>query len=178
MKKILIAAIAALALPASAVAADDTSASAACKAQRTTLGVTAFKDLHGTNKNKANAFGKCVSKQQKLEAAARTEAKSTCKAEQAMSDEDFAAAHGGKTFTQFYGTNKNGANAYGKCVSTQAKAKVEESREDTLNAAKTCKKQRKEDSAGFATQWGTKKNAYGKCVSATAKAQNDDETTS
>jgi hypothetical protein len=35
-------------------------AAKACKAERT-LGVQAFKDRYGTNANKANAFGKCVS---------------------------------------------------------------------------------------------------------------------
>jgi hypothetical protein len=33
-----------------------------CKAERERLGVQAFKDKYGTNVNKANAFGKCVSK--------------------------------------------------------------------------------------------------------------------
>ena len=42
-------------------------------------------------------------------------AEQQCKAEQ--SDPGFAAAHGGKTFLQFYGENINQANAYGKCVS-------------------------------------------------------------
>ena len=32
-----------------------------CKAERTKLGVQAFRDEYGTNANKANAFGKCVS---------------------------------------------------------------------------------------------------------------------
>ena len=36
-------------------------AAKACKAERA-LGVQAFKDNYGTNANKANAFGKCVSK--------------------------------------------------------------------------------------------------------------------
>lgn len=38
-----------------------------------------------------------------------------------MSDEDFKAIaeHEGKTFEQFYGTNKNGRNAFGKCVSSK-----------------------------------------------------------
>ena len=35
-------------------------AAKACKAERA-LGVQAFKDNYGTNANKANAFGKCVS---------------------------------------------------------------------------------------------------------------------
>lgn len=33
-----------------------------CKAERASMGLQAFKDKYGTNANKANAFGKCVSK--------------------------------------------------------------------------------------------------------------------
>jgi hypothetical protein len=33
-----------------------------CKAERASIGVEAFKNSYGTNHNKANAFGKCVSK--------------------------------------------------------------------------------------------------------------------
>lgn len=33
-----------------------------CKAERESMGVAAFKAEYGTNPNKANAFGKCVSK--------------------------------------------------------------------------------------------------------------------
>jgi hypothetical protein len=33
-----------------------------CKAERASIGVDAFKAKYGTNANKANAFGKCVSK--------------------------------------------------------------------------------------------------------------------
>nr|MBA2643193.1 hypothetical protein [Actinomycetota bacterium] len=36
-----------------------------CKAELASLGVTAFNAKHGTNKNKKNAFGKCVSKNAK-----------------------------------------------------------------------------------------------------------------
>ena len=43
-----------------------------------------------------------------------------CKAEQA--DPNFAASHGGKTFDEFYGTNPNMKNSFGKCVSSKAKA--------------------------------------------------------
>lgn len=43
-----------------------------------------------------------------------------CKAER--SDPTFADTHGGMTFDQHYGTNKNLKNAFGKCVSGKAKA--------------------------------------------------------
>ena len=39
----------------------DKNAAKACKAERATMGVEAFKNKYGTNANKANAFGKCVS---------------------------------------------------------------------------------------------------------------------
>jgi hypothetical protein len=44
-------------------AAEDAVASAArgCRAERKSMGTTAFRDEYGTNRNKRNAFGKCVS---------------------------------------------------------------------------------------------------------------------
>ena len=41
-----------------------------------------------------------------------------CKAEQ--SDSNFSSSHDGKSFSDFYGTNKNHRNAFGKCVSKKA----------------------------------------------------------
>jgi hypothetical protein len=176
MKKILIAAIAALAVPASAVASDAAptakeAAKASCKTQRAQMGDKTFKATYG-----ANAFGKCISAAAKVEKAIQAEARSDCKAEQA--DPNFAAAHGGKTFAQTYGTGKAGKNAYGKCVSSKAKAASKAVTKNKVNAAKTCKAQKSGDPSGFATQWGTAKNAFGKCVSTTAKAKNDEATTS
>lgn len=91
-----------------------------CKAERETLGVEAFKGKYGTNPNKANAFGKCVSgTAKKTEAAAeQTEAEKNaakkCKAER--------ESLGVQAFKDKYGTNANKANAFGKCVSKLAKA--------------------------------------------------------
>lgn len=42
--------------------ANTTNAAKTCKAERASIGVGAFADKYGTNKNKRNAFGKCVSK--------------------------------------------------------------------------------------------------------------------
>jgi hypothetical protein len=72
-------------------------------------------------------------------------------------------------FTKKYGTNKNGKNAYGKCVSMKARQATEQETEARVNAAKTCKK-KAEQKATFEADYGTKKNAFGKCVSETAKA--------
>ena len=88
-----------------------------CAAERTQMGTPAFKQLYGTNANRANAFGKCVSG--KAEAASDTQERSTvnaaktCRAEQTQ---DAAA------FKSKYGTNANKSNAFGKCVSAHAKA--------------------------------------------------------
>ena len=48
----------------------------------------------------------------------RVNAAKQCKAER--SDSGFAAAHGGKSFAEYYGTNRNNRNAFGKCVSRKA----------------------------------------------------------
>ena len=176
MKRILISGttMLALAFPAGALAEETapspkTNAAKTCKALRAASGEANFKAAFGTNKTKSNAFGKCVSKQTKTEQAARTEAKNSCKAEQA--DPAFAESHDGKTFDQFYGTNKNFKNAYGKCVSAKAKAKNADETEIQVKAAKTCKTERKTiGREAFTAKYGGKANAFGKCISAEAKA--------
>jgi hypothetical protein len=77
---------------------------------------------------KGRELGKCVSELAKRhkqaedeedanEVAAFKNAAKQCQAE--STDADFAAEHGGKTFAEFYGTNKNRRNAFGKCVSSK-----------------------------------------------------------
>lgn len=140
-----------------------------CRSERTATGASTFAQTYGTNANRSNAFGKCVSKRAKQTsadaAAAKTSASAACKAEQGA---DAAA------FTKKYGSGKKGANAFGKCVSGQAKAATAAAvKADTtanVSAAKTCKAQSKADAAAFKAKWGAGKNAFGKCVSSTAKA--------
>ena len=96
-------------------------ASQACKAERAELGAEGFANKYGSNKNKKNAFGKCVSRGAKPavneETTKRINAARACKAEQ--QDPNFAATHDGKTFNEHYGTNPNDKNAFGKCVSSK-----------------------------------------------------------
>ena len=110
--------------PASAAAPGQSEKNAAkkCKAERERLGAQAFMDKYGTNSNKKNAFGKCVSGQARKDAdhadeAAEHEAKENaakkCKAERAQI--------GLEAFRAKYGTNANKRNAFGKCVSKLAK---------------------------------------------------------
>jgi hypothetical protein len=168
MRKYLLAlGIVALALPAAGLADDpgqsENSPAQMCKAERTAMGTDNFKNMYGTNGNKSNAFGKCVSKKAAETQENHANAAKRCKAEQA--DSNFAATHDGKTFKQAYGTNKSGANAFGKCVSQNSQAATEEHHEEIVTASKTCKSMRRNDPAGFASTFGAKKNAFGKCVS-------------
>ena len=131
------------------------------------MGKTVFGLTYGTNANRSNAFGKCVSKRTAKTAdaakVAKTNAAKVCKSEEIANPAAFATK---------YGTGKNGANAYGKCVSTTAKASttatVKVQVKDDINAAKTCKAARKATPADF-----TARSAFGKCVAKAAKAAAD-----
>jgi membrane protein involved in colicin uptake len=88
-------------------------ASQECRAERSE-DADAFKEAYGTNESGKNAFGKCVSgnvKAENQEDAA--EFKNAAKACEAERDADEAG------FNEAYGSNKNGKNAFGKCVSTK-----------------------------------------------------------
>ncbi len=194
MKRVLIAVgvIAALLVPLTAAAkvtkTDRHNARTECKALRKAAGKKNFAALMHTSKRKA--YGRCVKRKSREEAkerdASHTNAAKACKAER--SDASFADTHGGKSFNEFYGTNKNGHNAYGKCVSQKARAKKEEMDQadtDRINAAKACRTEQKD--AGFAGDHGGKsfaefygtnhnnRNAFGKCVSGKAKAMHDED---
>ena len=98
-----------------------TNAAKECKAERQ-ADPEAFANTYGTNGNKRNAFGKCVSKKAKAkehaadeqdaeEAAEFKNAAKACAAERATDSTAFA---------EKYGTNENNRNAFGKCVSSKA----------------------------------------------------------
>jgi hypothetical protein len=162
-----LAIVAALALPGQAAAAispaDYKNTSKFCKALKADMGATLFKQTYGTNKNKSNAHGKCVSKNVKTVDQAHSNAAKDCKAERAADPATFAAK---------YGTNKNKTNAFGKCVSQKAREKKAEAAEALTNAARECKAERAKDPDAFRAKYGTnknKRNAFGKCVSQHAK---------
>lgn len=141
-----------------------------CKQELTTLGAANFKSLYSPGGSGANAMGKCVSKKTQAAAANRTNAAKACKAEQAMPEADFRAAHDGKSFAEFYGKNDNDRNAYGKCVSSKAQAATVKQETALLKAAKACKAERAADRAAFVAKYGGKAaNAFGKCVSSKNK---------
>jgi hypothetical protein len=83
------------------------------------------------------------------------------------------ATLGTATFKQTYGTNKNGKNAFGKCVSHRTKQNQSAQQSATTNAQETCRTERQSDPAAFKTKYGTnanKSNAFGKCVSQHARS--------
>ena len=164
--------IAAAIVPAAAIGSPKTSAESQCRAERTALGTATFKLTYGTNADRSNAFGKCVSQHTKantkIEANAQANASKQCSAERALDPAAFATK---------YGTGKSGKNAFGKCVSQKAKAQTaaaeKANQKAEVNAARTCKAERASlGSAAFAAKYGTnhnKRNAFGKCVSQHAK---------
>jgi hypothetical protein len=172
MNRLLVALglIAAVAVPVTAAAkptkTDRKNATRECKAERGDSAATreAFKTRYRT-------FGKCVSRRARDEAAERkvahTNAAKECEAER----KDPA-------FEDKYGTNHNKKNAFGKCVSSKAKAKeaAMDARDRKAirarkHAAKGCAEEREIGREAFAAKYGTnhhKKNAFGKCVFAHA----------
>jgi len=152
--------------------ADAPSASQQCRTERSAMGTEVFRSTYGTNHNKHNAFGKCVSKRAQATSDAADTAKQNASQECRTEESADPAA-----FKAKYGTGKKGANAHGKCVSQKAKAKtaavVKHEVSADVHAAKTCKAERKADPAAFKEKYGTnknKRNAFGKCVSTQAKA--------
>ena len=141
-----------------------------CKQELATLGAANFKSLYSPGGSGANAMGKCVSKKAQAAAANRTNAAKACKAEQAMPEADFRAAHDGKSFAVVSGNTDNDRNAYGKCVSSKAHAATLKQETALLKAAKACKAERAANRAAFVAKYGGKAaNAFGKCVSSTNK---------
>ena len=104
------------------IATSTANAAKQCKAERgtTAQSVQAFKDAHGTNKNKANAMGNCVSGKAKEAVTAQQQqtlnAAKQCKAERGTTAQSVQA------FKDAHGTNKNKSNAFGKCVSKTVKS--------------------------------------------------------
>jgi hypothetical protein len=145
-------------------------ASKDCSTLRAKIGATAFTQAFATN-GTSNAFGKCVSKLAQVEQANLSSANTLCRAEQA--DPNFASAHGGKTFAQFYGKG-NGKNAFGNCVSLKARNSSKPEQAE-MNPARTCNGMRtKLGRSLFARAFGTNAshaNAFGKCVSLVARSE-------
>jgi hypothetical protein len=86
-----------------------------CRAERE-ADVDAFQETYGVGPNNRGAFGRCVAQKRRAESRADradiVNAAKACKAER--------ADWGADAFRDEYGTNENGRNAFGKCVSGKA----------------------------------------------------------
>jgi hypothetical protein len=143
-----------------------------CKNELATLGAANFKSLYSPGGSGANAMGKCVSKHARAASTNRTNSAQTCKAERDMPEAEFRAAHGGMSFAEFYGKNRNDRNAYGKCVSSKAKTLNAKQEASLMKAAKACKAERASDRTAFTARYGGKAaSAFGKCVSSKSRRQ-------
>jgi len=98
------------------VSTETKNAAKACKAERGTTPETkeAFAETYGTNPNKKNAFGKCVS--QKTTEGVTEQQQATLSAAKECKAERGTSATSRSAFAEEYGTNANGTNAFGKCV--------------------------------------------------------------
>ena len=169
MRKLMLGAIAALALPAAALAQEPAAsaeqlAATACKTEKAEMGATKFKLTYGAVKSTAKAKRTCLAQRGVAAKTVVANAAHACAAErQKMGVEAFALKYAAA------GTNHNGRNAHGKCVSSQAKAKSEAQTEARVSAADSCKQLKTGDATAFKASFGEKRNAFGKCVSATAK---------
>jgi hypothetical protein len=135
-----------------------------CRSIRSQLGKALFNKTYGKNANDQNAFGKCVSATAKSQVQNEVSASSSCRSQQG--DATFAANHSGQTFAQYYGTNADGSDAFGHCVSSTANAASRAQGKAVVNAARSCQAEQKANPAAFRTKYGT----FGKCVSSKAKA--------
>lgn len=133
-----------------------------CRTLRGTLGASVFNLTYGKNKNDHNAFGKCVSATARLQAHNELSASSTCAAQQA--DPNFAAKHAGETFAQVYGTNTDLSNAFARCVSSTAQTASTAHAHAVIQAARTCKRERKSNPAAFKSKY----KRFSACVKALA----------
>ena len=102
------------------------SASKDCRAERA-LNRAAFAEKYGTNKNKRNAFGKCVSgkaraAKREMDREDREDRVAQRNAAKECADERGTTPESRKAFADKYGTNPNKKNAFGKCVSQKAAA--------------------------------------------------------
>jgi hypothetical protein len=139
----------------------------ACAALRTRMTANVFKQSFGTNATHSNAFGRCVSIVARAQSTDLVTAADACLAE--ASDAGFAAAHGGKSFQQFYGTNADLSNAFGNCVLKKLQASTAKLTQTLVKASKTCKAMRRSDPTSFRQKYGSRPNAFAKCVSAESK---------
>jgi hypothetical protein len=154
-----------------------------CTTELHAMGVKNFKALYGDSAPKfQHAMRNCQRQHGKSANNVVNNAAQQCKAEQA-DPTTIPGNTSNLTFDQFYGTNDNDRNSFGKCVSSKVQSTEAQDDENVQNAAQQCRAERDDPSIipgnttakSFSDFYGTnkknKKNAFGKCVSQKARAQ-------
>jgi hypothetical protein len=142
-----------------------------CKAQRSQMGATAFRDTYG---GKKNAFGKCVKKRVHDLNALRRAAIKQCK-------QELAGAAGSRWR---HGGPGDGPPAtspgrvFKKCVRDKTEQSDQDNQDALIAAVRTCLAAHDADPAAFNEQYGvdgTAREAFGHCVKEQLSQQNGDE---
>jgi hypothetical protein len=119
-----------------------------CRTARTSMGTDPFANLYGTNANKSNAFGKCVSRTARAQTTNEVNAATQCRTDSSV-------------------TSSTEPDAFGKCVAAKSKSENAQQAQATVNAAKACESELKSTST---SAFDAKYKTFGGCVSQHAKA--------
>lgn len=163
-------AVALLAVPPAAVAhggdhpdSGKKNRSQACKALRAEMGAELFRETYGTNRNKRNAHGKCVSQHRRPFRKLVVQAVRECRAQLEA-----------KQPRHFKGDDRREERrAFRQCVKDRLQALLAERRAALEAAAKSCDAERTADPAAFRDKYGRgehKRHAFFRCVVQTFQA--------
>jgi hypothetical protein len=181
---IAVVAVAVLAMPGVALAhGDDGSKSSphnrskACKALRAQMGPDLFRDTYGTNHNRRNAHGKCVSRHRHVMKKLVKQAVSECKALQAAARfRHFDREHGKQWGDGKRAEKRAERRAFRECVKEKLRALLAERRAAFEAAAKSCDAERTADPAAFGEKYGRgkhRRHAFFRCVVQTFRANEE-----
>jgi hypothetical protein len=135
----------------------------ACKALRAQMGAELFRETYGTNRNKRNAHGKCVSEHRRPFRKLVAQAVRECKAQLEAKQSRF-----------FKGDDRrDDRRAFRQCVKDRLRALLAERRAALEAAAKSCDAERTADAAAFREKYGRgehKRHAFFRCVVQTFRA--------
>jgi hypothetical protein len=139
-----------------------------------TVPAAAFASGHGNHGHSQNAPGhnkSTTSGSGSGSSSARSQAQKQCRQER--------ASMGEATFDKTYGTNKNGKNAFGKCVSHRSSQDQSAQQSSQTSAEKTCRSEQNDSNFSSSHNGetfdqfygsGNAHNAFGKCVSSHARS--------
>jgi len=142
--------------------------SQACKALRAQMGTELFRATYGTNHNKRNAHGKCVSRHKRPFRGLVAQAVRECKAQvEAKQSRHF------KGDDRKSDDRRADRRAFRQCVRDRFRALLAERRAALRAAAQSCDAERSVNAAAFREKYGRgkhKRHAFFRCVVQTFRA--------